>query len=182
MKHTWYPDDYVASTYQIDFAQLAKEGYRGVIFDVDNTLVEHNAPADERAIAFFTMLHDNGYKALLLSNNAEPRVQSFKKASGADAYIYKAGKPSPKSYQKAMEILGTTPETTLFVGDQIFTDIWGANLAGIRSIMVKPVHKWKEEIQIIIKRFAEAIVLFFYHFYAKNEKNIKRVPLLDKET
>jgi predicted HAD superfamily phosphohydrolase YqeG len=67
------------------------------------------------------------------------------------------------------------------VGDQIFTDIWGANLAGIRSIMVKPVHKWKEEIQIIIKRFAEAIVLFFYHFYAKNEKNIKRVPLLDKE-
>ena len=78
MKHTWYPDDYVASTYQIDFAQLAKEGYRGVIFDVDNTLVEHNAPADERAIAFFTMLHDNGYKALLLSNNAEPRVQSFK--------------------------------------------------------------------------------------------------------
>ena len=123
MKHTWYPDDYVASTYQIDFAQLAKEGYRGVIFDVDNTLVEHNAPADERAIAFFTMLHDNGYKALLLSNNAEPRVQSFKEASGADAYIYKAGKPSPKSYQKAMEILGTTPETTLFVGDQIFTDI-----------------------------------------------------------
>jgi predicted HAD superfamily phosphohydrolase YqeG len=85
MKHTWYPDDYVASTYQIDFAKLAKEGYRGVIFDVDNTLVEHNAPADERAIAFFTMLHDNGYKALLLSNNAEPRVQSFKEASGADA-------------------------------------------------------------------------------------------------
>ena len=76
-------------------------------------------------------------------------------------YIYKAGKPSPKNYRKAMEIMKTTEETTLFVGDQLFTDVWGAKKAGILSILVKPINP-REEIQIVLKRRLEWIVLFFY--------------------
>ena len=76
-------------------------------------------------------------------------------------YIYKAGKPSTKNYCKAMELMHTTPETTMFVGDQLFTDVWGAKKAGIRTWLVKPIHP-KEEIQIVLKRRLEWIVLFFY--------------------
>ena len=65
-----------------------------------------------------------------------------------------------------MKICGTTKENTLFVGDQIYTDVWGANRAGVYSILVKTIHP-KEEIQIILKRRLEWIVLFFYRRYKK---------------
>ena len=55
----------------------------------------------------------------------------------------------------------TDQTNTIFIGDQIFTDIYGANRAGIRTILVKPIHP-KEEIQIVLKRYLEKIVLFFY--------------------
>ena len=55
----------------------------------------------------------------------------------------------------------TEKENTLFVGDQLFTDVWGAKRTGIKSILVKPIHP-KEEIQIVLKRYLEKIVLFFY--------------------
>ena len=60
-----------------------------------------------------------------------------------------------------MERLGVDKEHALFVGDQLFTDIWGAKKAGIRTFLVKPIHP-KEEIQIVLKRYLEKIVLFFY--------------------
>ena len=60
-----------------------------------------------------------------------------------------------------MELMGTVPKTTMFVGDQLFTDVWGAKRTGIRSWLVKPIHP-KEEIQIVLKRRLEWIVLFFY--------------------
>ena len=67
-----------------------------------------------------------------------------------------------------MKELGTNAANTLFVGDQIFTDVCGANLAGIRTILVKPIHP-KEEIQIVLKRRLEAIVLFFYRMHVKRK-------------
>lgn len=157
----FYPDTYLDSTYEIDFEALYKEGYRGVIFDIDNTLVPHGAPADDRSIALFKRLHELGYETMLLSNNKEPRVKMFHDGVRSP-YIYKAGKPSVKNYKKAMEQMKTTTENTLFVGDQLFTDIWGAKKAGIRTILVKPIHP-KEEIQIVLKRRLEWIVLFFYN-------------------
>ena len=76
-------------------------------------------------------------------------------------YVYDAHKPSTKNYKKAMKIMNTNQENTVFVGDQLFTDVWGAKRAGITSILVKPIHP-KEEIQIVIKRRLERIVLYFY--------------------
>lgn len=76
-------------------------------------------------------------------------------------YIFKAAKPSVKNYVRAMELMHTDTKNTIFVGDQIFTDVYGANRAGIRTILVKPIHP-KEEIQIVLKRYLEKIVLFFY--------------------
>ena len=84
----------------------------------------------------------------------------FNEKIGVD-YIYKAKKPKPVNYRLAMERMHTDCKNTLFIGDQIFTDVYGANLAGIRTILVQPIDP-KEEIQIVLKRYLEKIVLFFY--------------------
>ena len=160
MFRTFYPKEYVDSTYVIDFDSFAKKGYRGVIFDIDNTLVMHGAPADEKAKKLFAHLKELGMEARLLSNNKEPRVAMFNSEVGVHA-IHKGGKPSKKGYRKAMELMSTDEKNTLFVGDQLFTDVWGANLTGIYSILVKPIDP-REEIQIVLKRYLEKIVLFFY--------------------
>lgn len=161
----FFPDRYVASTYVIEFEKLYEEGYRGLIFDIDNTLVPHGAPADERAVELFARLKRIGFQCCLISNNQEPRVKMFNKDIQVD-YVYDAHKPSTKNYVKAMEIMGTDKSNTLFIGDQLFTDVWGAKRAGITNILVKPIHP-KEEIQIVLKRYLEKIVL---HFYKKSLK------------
>lgn len=160
MFNKFFPDDYVASTYMIPFEKLYEEGYRGLIFDIDNTLVPHGAPADDRAKKLFTKLKETGFHCCLISNNQEPRVKMFNEEIKVD-YICNAHKPSTKNYVKAMQIMGTDTSDTIFVGDQLFTDVWGAKRAGIRNILVKPIHP-KEEIQIVLKRYLERIVLHFY--------------------
>ena len=98
-------------------------------------------------------------------------MKSFFEQIQADGYIYKAGKPSSKNYLHAMERMNSNRENTLFVGDQLFTDVWGAKKAGIFSILVKPIDK-KEEIQIVLKRYLEKIVLYFYKKECEqNDKN-----------
>ena len=160
MLERFYPDEYVDSAYGIDYEKLYRDGWRGIIFDIDNTLVPHGAPADRRSIALIKRLQKTGFRVMMLSNNKEPRVKPFCDTVGTP-YLYKANKPFPGSYRKAMERMGTTEKTTLFVGDQLFTDIWGAKRTGIRTFLVRPIHP-KEEIQIVLKRFLEKIVLYFY--------------------
>lgn len=168
MLERFYPDEYMDSTYQIDFEKYYKEGYRGVIFDIDNTLVPHGAPANERAVALFEQLKQIGFSSTLLSNNKEPRVKMFFDGVCADYYIYKADKPGRKNYEKAMQLMNCDKSNTLFVGDQIFTDVYGAKRTGIYGILVKPIHP-KEEIQIVLKRYLEKIVLFFYQRSRKKQ-------------
>lgn len=160
MFETFYPDEYYDSAYNIDFEQLYRDGYRGIIFDIDNTLVPHGAPADERSIALFKRLKEIGFDATLLSNNKEARVAMFNEPIGVHM-IWKANKPSPVKYKEAMSLMKTDEKKTIFVGDQLFTDVWGAKNAGIRSFLVKPMNP-KEEIQIVLKRRLEAIVLYSY--------------------
>lgn len=161
MFETFFPDEYVASTYEIPFETLYEEGYRGLIFDIDNTLVMHGAPADDRAKELFARLKNIGFSCCLLSNNQEPRVKMFNEDIQVN-YIFNAHKPSVTNYEKAMKLMGTDKTNTIFVGDQLFTDVWGAKRTGIRNILVQPIHP-KEEIQIVFKRKLEKIVLYFYN-------------------
>ena len=138
MLERFYPNEYLDSVYDIDFEMYYKQGIRGIISDIDNTLVPHGAPATEEIVALFDKIHKLGIDTCLISNNQEP---------------------STKNYRKAMELMGTTPKNTLFLGDQIFTDIWGANRAGVQTVMLKKIDK-KEEIQIVLKRIPEKFVLW----------------------
>lgn len=160
MFRCFFPDEYRNSAYEIDFEQLYREGYRGLLFDIDNTLVPHGAPADDRAKALFRRLRELGFRSCFLSNNKIGRVSSFNDEIG-ETFIENAHKPSVRGYRRAMELLGTNTENTIFIGDQLFTDIYGAKRAGIRNILVRPIHP-REEIQIVFKRYLEKIVLYFY--------------------
>ena len=161
MIETFYPDAYLDSVHEVDFAAFKAQGYKAVIFDIDNTLVCHGAPATPEIILFFERLRHMGFQIMVMSNNKEPRVKSFAEAVGGIGYIYKANKPARSGYMYCMQVMGTKACETLFVGDQLFTDVWGAKRCDIYSILVKPIDK-KEEFQIILKRYLERIVLYFY--------------------
>lgn len=161
MFEKFYPVHEVESAYMIDYDELYQKGYRGLIYDIDNTLTEHGAPATKQAKDLMEQLKSKGFQICLLSNNKEERVKMFNEEIKVK-YIHKAGKPSIKGYQCAMDLMGTTRENTVFIGDQLFTDVYGANRAGIVSYLVKPIAK-HEEIQIVLKRYLEKIVLHFYH-------------------
>lgn len=169
MLERFYPTECAVSVYEVDFTAYYDKGIRGIIFDIDNTLVPHGKPADKRAVELFFRLHSMGFKTCLISNNREPRVKSFAAAVDS-AYICNAHKPSAVNYKKAVKQMGISERTALFVGDQIFTDIYGANRAGIASLLVKPIHP-KEEIQIVLKRYLEKIVLHFFTKSVREGKN-----------
>jgi len=160
MLERFYPDEYKSSAYVIDYEKMYQKGYRGILFDIDNTLVPHDAPVDARSIKLFERLEKIGFSCCFISNNGKERVESFNRQIG-NLYIYDAGKPSPTGFQKAMKLMGTTPQNTFLVGDQLFTDVWGASNAGIHCVLVKPIHP-KEKWTIVLKRVLEKVVLFFY--------------------
>ena len=160
MFEKFYPDEYADSAYIIDFKKYYDRGYRAVILDVDNTLVEHGAPYNDSAVSFFENLRNLGFKFCIISNNHEERIKPFADGVGSP-FIYDAGKPLKKGYIEAMSRLGSSASDTMFVGDQIFTDILGANNAGIYCILVKYI-KFDHEIQIVLKRILEKVILFFY--------------------
>lgn len=160
MFEKFFPKEWVDSTYSIDYKKYYNMGFRGVIFDIDNTLVPHGVDADERAIKLFSQLREIGFDVCLLSNNKKHRVERFNKDVKAN-YIFKAQKPYSRNYYQAATMMKISIKSVLCIGDQLFTDIYGGNLAGIYTILVNPINK-KEEIQIRLKRFLEKPILMAY--------------------
>ncbi|MBO6089224.1 MAG: YqeG family HAD IIIA-type phosphatase [Lachnospiraceae bacterium] len=147
------PDMDVKSVYDIDFDDLYNEGIKGIIFDIDNTLVAHDAPYNDQSDELVQSLIDKGFKLFILSNNDEDRVKLFIQNVYID-YIYKSGKPSSKNYYAAFEKMGLKKEEVIAIGDQLFTDCLGAKNAGIKFIRVGIVSK-KEPPHIKLKRILE---------------------------
>lgn len=168
MLKIFYPKRIADSPYVINYDDLYKEGYRGIIFDIDNTLVEHGADASPEAIELIARVREIGFRVCFISNNDEERVTRFNREINVK-YIYKANKPSKKSFIRAMNRMGTNLDNTVFIGDQLFTDVFGANRVGMMSYFVKPIGP-KEEIQIVLKRKLERIVLKHYRRDLKSGK------------
>lgn len=164
----FYPNCYFDKKEDIPVETYYNMGYRGILFDIDNTLVPHDEPVDEAARVFILKLKTLGFKICLISNNDEERVKLFANPLGVQ-YVYKAWKPGRTGYIKGMELLQTDLSNTLFVGDQIFTDIWGARRTGIYSILLDPINP-KEEIQIILKRIPEKLIKWMY----RRKKKLKK--------
>lgn len=168
MLKKYYPDMYAENVYQIDYETLWLEGYRALIFDIDNTLVHHGDDSNDKVNNLFDKLKTIGFKLLLLSDNTKERVERFNKDIQA-MYICDAEKPSPRNYYNAVDMLGIDKKQILVIGDQVFTDIYGANRAGLTNCLVHFI-RLNSEKKIGRKRYIENVILFFAKIRMKKEK------------
>ena len=133
MKFTFVPD-YIFGTFDkitVDF--LLENNIKAVILDIDNTLVPYEIaePTDE-VRAWLNALTEAGIKVAFVSNNHAPRVEKFNESLGFPAFP-DSGKPFKKACRAAMEAMGSTPETTAIIGDQVFTDVLAGRNAGLAA-------------------------------------------------
>ena len=118
-------------------------GIKALLIDIDNTLAPYEQPEpDERIINWFDRLKENGISASLISNNHPPRVELFNKTLGLPAYA-DSGKPGTKTVLEAMERMGSAPENTAGLGDQLLTDTLCVHRLGMVSIIVPPIRDKK---------------------------------------
>ena len=152
------PNRYVASVDRIDLDGLAAQGKRAILLDRDNTLVPRDtATAPESVANWLDAARERGMKLCMVSNNWH-RDQVMRSSSelGIDA-ISHAMKPAPFAVRIALRRLGVKPEEAVLVGDQLYTDVWAGNLAGVDTILVKPqttVDLWYTQIFRIVERRA----------------------------
>lgn len=138
------PRAYFDSLTAIDPAELAQRGYRALLFDVDNTITPWNSPeVTPEVLAWFAALPRYQLAGCIISNNSAERLAPLAAKLGID-YLAKARKPLPFGCARAAAQLGAAKEQTLMLGDQLFTDVLGANLAGIDAVLLKPISLARE--------------------------------------
>ena len=173
MFRNYYPDIHVPSVFNIDYQKLYQKGYRGIIFDLDNTLVHHGDDSTPEIDALFHTIHGIGLKTIILSDNTEERILCFLKNIDSP-YISDANKPDIQGYQKALTILGVSTEQVVCIGDQVFTDIYGANCAGIANILVDFI-RLSDEKRIGKKRWLEKFVLLLCEGSSRHTNRIGNI-------
>ena len=164
MLERFYPDEYVDSIHHIDYDALLEQGKQTLIFDIDNTIEPYDIkmPSQESK-KLLLQLKEKGFAVLLVSNNYRKRVERFNSELKFPA-IYRANKPLKRNVEKIMNQNDATNEHSVFIGDQVFTDVWCARRMGIYSILVKPIAardeisvRWKRRIERrIIKRYLKS--------------------------
>ena len=140
---------------------LSKRGIEALLLDVDNTLSTHHGMVLTDGLeGWLKMIQASGIKLLVLSNSKERRVKPFAEKIGLD-FISLGLKPLPSGFIRGRKKLGTKRRATAIVGDQIFTDILGGNLVGIRTILLTPI-KLETTRGFRFKRWLERIVYKLY--------------------
>lgn len=161
MIERFFPSEHYDSIFEVDYEKLHIQGFKGIMFDIDNTLVPYDVPhPTKKVIDLFTKLKSMGFKICLVSNNNETRVLKFNEKLKVYA-IPKASKPMRRKLRKAMGLMGTNLRDTVLIGDQIFTDVLGGNRIGVKTILVMPVSE-KDEWITKIKRGAEKVIFSLY--------------------
>ncbi len=154
MKFTLVPE-YRFDTFDCADAEfLLSIGVKGVLLDIDNTLEPYENPTPGyHVVAWLESLHKAGIKTAIVSNNNKERLDTFNKELNMPGYS-KAGKPFAHNIRRAMADIGSERENTVFIGDQILTDVWAAHNAGIRAILVPPIND-RKDILTKLKRVLE---------------------------
>ena len=129
-------------------------GAKALLLDIDNTMTTHDNPVPAEGVReWIDRMKSQGFSLMVVSNNNGERVRKFSELLGL-AFEGSAKKPLPTGFRRACKRLGIKPVESAVVGDQLFTDVWGARRAGIYTILVNPINP-KEEIQIVLKRKLE---------------------------
>ncbi|MFJ5758096.1 YqeG family HAD IIIA-type phosphatase [Neobacillus sp. NPDC093182] len=139
MLKNFLPDEHVKSILDIKPEDLKQRGIKGIITDLDNTLVEWDRPnATPELIKWFEQIKKHHILVTIVSNNNEIRVKEF-----ADPlqipFIFQARKPMVRAFNRALSQMGIKKEETVVIGDQLLTDVLGGNRSGFHTILVVPV-------------------------------------------
>lgn len=138
LKH-FLPDQHVQNILDITPEMLVERGVKGIITDLDNTLVEWDRPeATPELIKWFTSIKEKGILITIVSNNTQHRVKSFSDPVGIP-FIYSARKPMTKAFKRALHDMKLKNEQVVVIGDQLLTDVLGGNRLGLHTILVVPV-------------------------------------------
>ena len=157
-----YPDKDVNNVYELTEEFYQQNNIKGVIFDIDNTLVTHTTEKPtEELLNYFKKLENIGIKIAIVSNNKKERVETFSKDTGYTHY-WRAYKPFKKYLLKVQEEFNLPAENIALVGDQIFTDIYGANRMGFYSVIVTQLGA-NETGFVAFKRIFEKLVMASYN-------------------
>lgn len=133
------PDLHVNSIYEINLEELKQRGVRGIITDLDNTLIEWDRPgATPELIEWLKEIEREGFKLVVVSNNNQSRVASFATPLNIP-FIFSARKPFNKSFKTAQQMMKLRPDEVVVIGDQLFTDVLGGNRLNLYTILVVPV-------------------------------------------
>lgn len=152
------PDIYQKSIYTIDYEKLKKNGIKCLVFDLNNTLAPTNLKKPNKKIRdLIEELKDMKFKVIILSNDTKARVEPFKDLLGVDSACM-SFKPLKKKYKKIQEIYNYKDTQIACIGDQLVTDILGANRMGFTSILVNPIST-SEFVTTKISRIFENIII-----------------------
>lgn len=147
----FYPKDYFKSVTEITYSYLKEKGIQALILDVDNTLIDYHKTLSPEIIEWSKSLQENGIKMFILSNsNKQDKVKNVARQLNLE-YIYFGMKPFKMGFKKAKERLKLDNNEIGVVGDQIFTDVIGANRMKMYSILVEPIME-RDILITLIKR------------------------------
>lgn len=153
------PDDQVHTVYEINLDQLKKQGIKGIITDLDNTLVGAKVPlATPELLEWLKLVQKSGIKVVIVSNNNHARVSAFAEPLGIP-FVSSARKPKRRAFQRALELLNLQPSEALMIGDQLMTDILGGNRCGMRTVLVRPIALQDEGVMTRVNRKLEKLVI-----------------------
>lgn len=158
LRKNFQPDQICDGVNSIDYNLLKHEGIELLLLDIDNTLAVHGSlTADTYAKTAITKMHQAGLDVFILSNAKKRRAKSYADSLGIESEGM-AYKPSPKVLTKVCSNKNMKEDSVCMIGDQLLTDIWAANRAGVRSILVKPRSE-HEDLHIRFKRLIEKLIL-----------------------
>jgi uncharacterized protein len=147
------------SVWDVDLDHLMSLGVKAILIDLDNTLVEYRKyETNSKIEAWVRSVKAKGLSVCVLSNSRRNEAVADLAGYLGIPAISRAGKPRRGSFIRAMELLGTVPENTAMVGDQIFTDVYGGNRVGCYTVLVRPLTR-NEFFGTKISRFLEGFVL-----------------------
>lgn len=139
MLNMFVPDMYQKSIYNIDYKKLKKNGIKCLVFDLDNTLTPVNLKSPSKKLKdLMEDLKNMKFKLVIVSNATKKRVEPFKDILCIDS-SYLSLKPFKRKYQRVLKIYNFKENGIACIGDQLLTDIWGANRMGFTSILVNPI-------------------------------------------
>lgn len=166
MKNIFIPYLMLNRIWSIDEALLHKHGIKALIVDVDNTLSTHGHPdPNAEVMPWIKKMQKAGIPLVILSNNTEKRVAPFANKLGLEFECF-AVKPMTHGFKRAAKKLGLSKSEIGVVGDQIFTDVCGGNLAGMKTILTEPIEIEKQFFLSFKRKFEKP----FINSYKKRHK------------